>query len=55
LTEPPEEVTPKVVSNGTTVVLVTHNREVVNALRRRVITLKDGRILSDHQHGKYTL
>lgn len=40
---------------GTTVVLVTHNREVVNALRKRVITLADGRITSDVQHGKYLL
>ncbi len=40
---------------GTTVVLVTHNREVVNALRRRVITLKDGQIVSDQPHGKYIL
>lgn len=40
---------------GTTVILVTHNREMVNALRRRVITLHDGRIASDHKHGKYLL
>lgn len=45
----------KINAFGTTVVLVTHNREVVNALRRRVITLKDGKVVSDHQHGKYTL
>ncbi|MDO8584155.1 MAG: cell division ATP-binding protein FtsE [bacterium] len=40
---------------GTTVVLVTHNREVVNALRRRVITLKDGEVVSDVAQGKYLL
>jgi cell division transport system ATP-binding protein len=40
---------------GTTVVLVTHNREVVNALRKRVITLADGRVASDQKHGKYLL
>lgn len=45
----------KINAFGTTVVLVTHNREVVNALRRRVITLKDGKIVADHKHGKYTL
>ena len=45
----------KINAFGTTVVLVTHNREVVNALRRRVITLKDGKVASDHAHGKYTL
>ena len=40
---------------GTTIVLVTHNREVVNALRRRVITLADGRVAADHSEGKYVL
>jgi cell division transport system ATP-binding protein len=45
----------KINAFGTTVVLVTHNREVVNALRRRVITLKDGRVASDVANGKYTL
>ncbi len=45
----------KINAFGTTVVLVTHNREVVNALRRRVITLRDGQILTDHAQGKYTL
>jgi cell division transport system ATP-binding protein len=40
---------------GTTVVLVTHNREVVNELRRRVITLDHGMIVSDQEEGKYVL
>jgi cell division transport system ATP-binding protein len=40
---------------GTTIVLVTHNREVVNHLRRRVITLQDGQIVKDELAGKYTL
>ncbi len=40
---------------GTTVILVTHNREVVNGLRRRVITLKDGKVLTDLAQGKYIL
>tara|TARA_Y100000031_G_C8179811_1_gene365881 strand:+ start:181 stop:861 length:681 start_codon:yes stop_codon:yes gene_type:complete len=40
---------------GTTVVLVTHNREVVNALKKRVITLEDGEIVSDKEEGKYLL
>jgi ABC-type ATPase involved in cell division len=34
---------------------VTHNRDVVNALRRRVITLQDGQIVHDAEHGKYLL
>lgn len=45
----------KVNGLGTTIVLVTHNREVVNALRRRVITLQEGAIVADHAHGKYLL
>lgn len=40
---------------GTTVILVTHNRDVVNALKRRVITLADGKIVSDKKHGKYVM
>ena len=40
---------------GTTVILVTHNREVVNSLNRRVITLEKGVIAKDVHEGKYTL
>lgn len=39
---------------GTTVVLVTHDKNIVNHLHRRVITLKDGEVIRDHV-GKYTL
>ncbi|MFW0862292.1 MAG: cell division ATP-binding protein FtsE [Candidatus Komeilibacteria bacterium] len=40
---------------GTTVLLVTHNRDVVNSLRRRVITIEDGKIISDQAKGRYVL
>ncbi len=40
---------------GTTVALVTHDREVVNALKKRVITLEDGKITSDVEEGRYKL
>jgi cell division transport system ATP-binding protein len=40
---------------GTTVVLVTHNKEIVNRLNRRVITMERGQIISDQAHGKYLL
>lgn len=40
---------------GTTVLLVTHNREIVNNLHKRVITLDDGMIISDQQVGRYVL
>lgn len=40
---------------GTTILLVTHNREVVNRLRKRVISLHNGRIVADEKEGKYRL
>ena len=40
---------------GTTIILVTHNREIVNHLRRRVITLHGGEIINDENEGKYKL
>jgi len=40
---------------GTTVVLVTHNRDVVNELQRRVITIDRGMIVSDQEVGNYLL
>lgn len=45
----------KINAFGTTVVLVTHNRDVVNALRKRVVVLDNGQVISDQQHGKYLL
>ncbi len=40
---------------GTTVLLVTHNREVVNSLRKRVITLEKGVVVADQERGRYLL
>ncbi len=40
---------------GTTVILVTHNREIVNSLHRRVITMDKGKVISDQEKGKYIL
>jgi cell division transport system ATP-binding protein len=40
---------------GTTILLVTHNREVVNGLKQRVITMEKGYIISDQKKGKYLL
>lgn len=40
---------------GTTVMLVTHNKDIVNGLRRRVVTLDRGEIVSDREGGKYLL
>lgn len=38
---------------GTTVVVVTHNKEIVNALHKRVVTVKKGVIVSDEEGGEY--
>ena len=38
---------------GTTVVVVTHNKDIVNEMRKRVITLKKGVVISDEKQGGY--
>lgn len=38
---------------GTTVLLTTHNQDIVNKLKRRVITISDGKIVSDRAGAKY--
>jgi cell division transport system ATP-binding protein len=38
---------------GTTVVVVTHNREIVNAMKKRVVRLRKGVIISDEKEGGY--
>lgn len=38
---------------GTTVVVVTHNQEIVDEMQKRVITLKNGRVISDEEKGRY--
>ncbi len=40
---------------GTTVVMVTHNKEIVNQLKRRVITLDRGMVVQDQKIGKYVI
>lgn len=43
----------KINKYGTTVILTTHNQEIVNKLKRRVITIKDGQVVSDRASGGY--
>jgi cell division transport system ATP-binding protein len=38
---------------GTTVVMATHNREIVDLVRRRVIAIEDGRVVRDEAQGSY--
>lgn len=40
---------------GTTVILTTHNRQVVDQIKKRVITLENGRVIRDDKDGKYML
>lgn len=40
---------------GTTILVTTHNSEIVNNLRKRVITMKDGKIINDQKNGVYEL
>ena len=40
-------------AKGTTVVVVTHNKEIVNVMKKRVITIKKGVIVSDVEKGGY--
>ena len=39
--------------SGTTILVVTHNKEIVNEMKKRVITLKKGVIISDEEEGAY--
>ena len=40
---------------GTTIVLATHDKEVIDSLQRRVVTLDKGKVVRDEQRGKYVL
>lgn len=41
-------------NRGTTVLVVTHNREIVDAMQKRVITMQKGVIISDEKKGGYS-
>lgn len=45
----------KINSLGTTVILTTHNKGVVDAIHKRVITLEDGKLVRDDEKGKYII
>ena len=40
---------------GTTVLLTTHNQEIVNKLKRRVVTLQNGKVISDRANATYKI
>jgi len=45
----------KINEAGTTVVLATHNKDIINSLDKRVITLQDGKIIRDEEKGRFIL
>jgi len=45
----------KINEAGSTVVLSTHSKDIVNTLKKRVITLEDGRIIRDEEKGRFFL
>lgn len=40
-------------TTGTTVLMATHSREIVNAIRKRVIAIEDGMVVRDQSNGEY--
>ena len=40
-------------NKGTTIIMATHASQFVNIMRRRVVTLVDGRLIGDVRNGKY--
>ena len=40
---------------GTTVILTTHNKGVIDSLGRRVIAMEDGKVVRDDRQGRYTI
>lgn len=40
---------------GTTVILTTHNKGVIDSLKKRVITMENGKIIRDDKEGKYII
>jgi cell division transport system ATP-binding protein len=45
----------KINKAGTTVILLTHDRETINKLGKRVITLVGGRIIRDEAEGRFII
>ena len=40
-------------ATGTTIIMATHDREIVNKMKKRVLVLKEGRRVKDYEKGKY--
>lgn len=49
------ELLKKINSLGTTVILASHAKDIVDALNRRVVTIENGKLIRDSKKGKYVL
>lgn len=45
----------KIHALGTTILLATHNKDVIDSLGRRVVTLENGKVIRDDKKGKFIL
>lgn len=45
----------KIQTKNTTIIFATHNHDIVNTLRKRVIVLKQGKVMADTREGVYSL
>ncbi len=43
----------KINSHGTTIILATHNKDIVNTIKKRVVTLEKGKLTSDRKNAEY--
>lgn len=49
------EILKKINDLGTTVILTTHNKGIIDALGKRVVTIEKGRLAKDDKHGKHSM
>ena len=47
------ELLDKINKNGTTIIMATHNRDIVDVMKKRVILVDHGQIVSDKEKGEY--
>jgi cell division transport system ATP-binding protein len=45
----------KIYESGTNIILATHDREVINTLGKRVITLDEGKVIRDEERGRFVI
>jgi len=49
------ELLSKINGMGTSVILATHDKNIINTLKKRVITIEDGKIIRDEKRGKFII